>query len=156
MSPPSRRKEDKAKRAGMMERETGRWRDGDEGGACSACLDVNNAPEGSAANCQLLIFVVSFNHLRLCTPPLHAHTHTSLSSTWHPHPTPPHPTPLAMQRSAWIFYISASLHALRLHSVRLILRPSEFASFAHFSFSLARLRATAARKSADGYHGNRV
>lgn len=67
-------RETKRKREGMIERETGRWRDGDEGGACSACLDVNNAPEGSAANCQLLIFVVSFNHLRLCSPP----------------PTPPH------------------------------------------------------------------
>lgn len=71
----------KRRREGMMERETGRWRDGDEGGACSACLDVNNAPEGSAANCQLLIFVVSFNHLHLCSP---HHTHASLRQLRHP------------------------------------------------------------------------
>lgn len=94
MSPPSWRKEDKAKRAGMIERETGRWRDGDEGGACSACLDVNNAPEGSAANCQLLIFVVSFNHLRLCTPPL---LFPSLAPTLL-HLTPPPPTRHAKKR----------------------------------------------------------
>lgn len=78
-------RETKRKREGMIERETGRWRDGDEGGACSGCLDVNNAPEGSAENCQLLIFVVSFNHLRLCflpTPPF----------TNPPPPLLPHPT----------------------------------------------------------------
>lgn len=161
----------KRKRAGMIERETGRWRDGDEGGACSACLDVNNAPEGSAANCQLLIFVVSFNHLR--SPLLHHHHLPSLShpSTLHLTLLPP-PTPLAMQRSAWIFYISASLHALRLLSMRLILRPSEFASSSHFFFNhpfhahthmhpytqrlmKSRCHATA-RKSTDGYHSDLV
>ena len=92
----------KRKREGMIERETGRWRDGDEGGACSACLDVNNAPEGSAANCQLLIFVVSFNHLRLCFPPPSPFTNSySPSSSLHltPPTPPPHSTPLAMQRS---------------------------------------------------------
>lgn len=83
-------RETKRKREGMIERETGRWRDGDEGGACSACLDVNNAPEGSAANCQLLIFVVSFHHLRLCFPPrLPSLAPTSPSLHLTP-PLPPH------------------------------------------------------------------
>lgn len=67
-------RETKRKREGTIEPETGRWRDGDEGGACSACLDVNNAAEGSAANCQLLIFVVSFNHLHLRLPLASSHT----------------------------------------------------------------------------------
>lgn len=93
--PPSRRKGDKAKE---REGETGRWRDGDEGAACSGCLDVNNAPEGSAENCQLLIFVVSFNHLRLrSAPPTPPFTNTLFYLT---PPSPPALPPLAMQRSA--------------------------------------------------------
>lgn len=129
MSPPSRRKGDKAKERGKdraRDRAMERWR---WGGACSGCLDVNNAPEGSAENCQLLIFVVSFNHLLLCFPP------SPFTSTPLPLHLTPHTPPLAMQRCAWIFYISASLHSPRLHSAGLILRLSKFASF---TFPLTR------------------
>ncbi|KAK5618241.1 hypothetical protein CRENBAI_020404 [Crenichthys baileyi] len=95
MSPHPGERKTKRKRAGMIERETGRWRDGDEGGACSACLDVNNAPEGAAANCQLLIFVVSFNHLRLHLPPLDP---PNPPSTLHLTPPTPPPTHHAKKR----------------------------------------------------------
>lgn len=93
-------RETKRRREGKTERETGRWRDGDEGAACSGCLDVNNAPEGSAENCQLLIFVVSFNHLRLrsASPPPPAPPTPPFTNTLF-YLTPPHAPPLAMQRS---------------------------------------------------------
>lgn len=131
-------RETKRKREGMIERETGRWRDGDEGGACSACLDVNNAPEGSAANCQLLIFVVSFNHLRLCPPPPRLPSLTPTPSTWHT-PTPPPHSP-CKEAHEYFTYLHLFSFPLLLHSVGLILRLSEFASFSHFrSYSGAHI-----------------
>ena len=45
-------------KAGRREREKERAREG----PASPCKDVNSIPEGSAKNCQLLIFVVSFTH----------------------------------------------------------------------------------------------